>query len=76
MWLRIPTLPGQAHVIWIEAGDVTNDTHEVRIGMNLGYLQTNWSPSYKSFRIGWELNAGSDIGFDDVALSYSRIGCE
>jgi len=23
----------------MEAGDVSNDTHEVRIGMNLGYLQ-------------------------------------
>ncbi len=142
VWLRVPTLPSSAHVIWIEAGDTTNDTHEVRIGMNLGYLQTNlyfngevdlrdpaatmmaatweciefkmgndelivwlngtqsmdvsttnwaavgngangggaprtnWSPTYKSFRLGWELNAGTEIWFDDVALSYSRIGCQ
>lgn len=142
VWLRVPTLPANAHVIWIEAGDVTNDTHEVRVGMNLGYLQTNlyfngevdlrdpsatlmaatweciefkmgnddlevwlngtkaagvsttdwskvgdgangggqprsnWSPTYKAFRIGWELNAGAEIWFDDVALSYSPIGCQ
>lgn len=142
VWLLVPTLPMTNHVIWMEAGDVTNDTHEVRIGMNLGYLQTNlyfngevdlrdptatmtanawmciefemgpdqlvvwlngtqstavsttnwaqigngqngggtarsnWSPTYAAFRLGWELNAGSDIWYDDVALGYSRIGCQ
>jgi hypothetical protein len=142
VWLLVPTLPATNHVIWLEAGDVTNDTHEVRIGMNLGYLQTNlyfngevdlrdpaatmtanswmciefqmgpdqlvvwlngtqstavsttnwaqigngmngggaarsgWSPTYAAFRLGWELNAGTDIWYDDVALGYSRIGCQ
>ncbi len=143
VWFLVPTLPGNAHVIWLEAGDTTNDTHEVRIGMNLGFLQTNlwlngevdlrdpaqplkantwqciefkmgkddlvvwlddvelpaistknwtaygannqngggtartnWSPTYKSFRLGWELNAGPEIWFDDVALSHSRIRCQ
>ncbi len=143
VWLLVTTLPASAHVIWMEAGDVTNDTHEVRIGMNLGYLQTNlyfngevdlrdpsatmtpnawmciefemgpdqlvvwlngtqstavsttnwaqigngsngggaarsgWSPTYAAFRLGWELNAGTnEIWYDDVALGYSRIGCQ
>ncbi|HEX7451099.1 MAG TPA: hypothetical protein VF294_02380, partial [Polyangiaceae bacterium] len=34
------TLP-QGHVVWFETGDVTNDTHEVRVGMNLGKFQSN-----------------------------------
>jgi len=142
VWLLVPTLPPTAHVIWLEAGDVTNDTHEVRIGMNSGFLQTNlyfngevdlrdpaatmtantwmcvefkmgpdelvvwlngtqstgvsttnwarvgngangggnpvtgWSPTYAAFRLGWELNASSDIWYDDVALGYSKIGCQ
>jgi hypothetical protein len=142
VWLLVPTLPASAHVIWLEAGDVTNDTHEVRIGMNLGFLQTNlyfngevdlrdpsatmaantwmcvefkmgpdelvvwlngtqstgvsttnwarvgngangggnsianWSPTYAAFRLGWELNPGTEIWYDDVALGYSRIGCQ
>ncbi len=42
VWLYVPgTLPESAHVVWIEAGDVDNDQHEVRIGMNLGALQVN-----------------------------------
>ena len=28
-------------MVWIEAGDVDNDQHEVRIGMNAGALQVN-----------------------------------
>ncbi len=42
VWLYVPgPLPESAHVVWIEAGDVDNDQHEVRIGMNLGALQVN-----------------------------------
>jgi len=42
VWLYVPVaLPENAHVVWIEAGDVDNDQHEVRIGMNLGALQVN-----------------------------------
>ncbi len=41
VWLYVPGPLPTGHVVWIEAGDVTNDTHEVRIGMNLGYFQAN-----------------------------------
>jgi hypothetical protein len=47
VWLRVSGSQSTGklstqHLIWMEAGDVTNDTHEVRIGANLGYLQVNW----------------------------------
>jgi len=42
VWLFVPgDLPQQNHVIWLEAGTVENDAHEVRIGMNIGRFQTN-----------------------------------
>ena len=45
LWLRVAPVEGgglpQGHVIWFEAGDVTNDTHEVRVGMNIGKFQSN-----------------------------------
>jgi hypothetical protein len=42
VWLYVPgALPVGSHVVWIEAGDVDNDQHEVRIGMNLNALQVN-----------------------------------
>ncbi len=149
VWFWLPASTFQAvkpgsggpHVIWLEAGTVDNDKQELRIGMNLGYLQSNlwpgdidlrdptavlksetwhclevkmgnddlevwlddkrsdaistktwvsvdpangglsspksnWSPTYEAFRIGFELNAGTnEIYYDDVALGYSRIGC-
>ncbi|HEY4105167.1 MAG TPA: hypothetical protein VGM44_14815 [Polyangiaceae bacterium] len=45
LWIRVGSggtgmLP-TGHVVWIEAGEVTNDTHEVRVGANLGYFQSN-----------------------------------
>ena len=149
VWFFLPTASFQAvkpgtggpHVIWLEAGVKDNDKAEIRLGMNLGYLQSNlwpgdtdlrdakavlkaetwhclefkygtddlevwlddtkstaistknwmmvnnsdgglgspksgWSPTYESFRLGWELNAGkNEIFYDDLALGYSRIGC-
>ena len=149
VWFFLPMASFQAvkpgsggpHVIWLEAGVKANDQAEIRLGMNLGYLQSNlwpgdtdlrdakavlkaetwhclefkygtddlevwlddtksaaistktwmmvnngdgglgspksgWSPTYESFRLGWELNAGkNEIFYDDVALGYSRIGC-
>ena len=45
LWLRVAPSEGgslpQGHVVWFEAGDVTNDTHEVRVGMNIGKFQSN-----------------------------------
>jgi hypothetical protein len=45
LWLRVAPADGgglpQGHVVWFETGDVTNDTHEVRVGMNLGKFQSN-----------------------------------
>ena len=46
VWLRVSGSGSTGklstqHLIWMEAGDVTNDTHEVRIGANLGYFQVN-----------------------------------
>ena len=41
VWLYVPTLPEGAHVVWMEAGDVDNDVHEVRIGMNRSAFQIN-----------------------------------
>jgi hypothetical protein len=50
VWLRVAADSNtgkltSAHVIWVETGDVTNDTHEVRVGANLGYFQANLVPS-------------------------------
>lgn len=46
VWLRVSGSPSTSklstqHLIWMEAGEVTNDTHEIRIGANLGYFQVN-----------------------------------
>ena len=41
LWLRVTGPLPQGHVVWFEAGDVTNDTHEVRVGMNIGKFQSN-----------------------------------
>jgi hypothetical protein len=54
VWLRVASASGgglpTGHVIWIETGDVTNDTHEVRVGANLGYFQSNLIPSDTDIR--------------------------
>jgi hypothetical protein len=41
LWLRVAGPLPQGHVVWIEAGDTENDTHEVRVGMNIGKFQSN-----------------------------------
>lgn len=41
VWFYLPTPLPTNHVIWLEGGVVANDSHEVRIGMHLGYGQIN-----------------------------------
>ena len=41
LWLRVTGPLPQGHVVWFEAGEVSNDTHEVRVGMNIGKFQSN-----------------------------------
>lgn len=41
LWLRAAGPLPQGHVVWFEAGDVMNDAHEVRVGMNIGKFQSN-----------------------------------
>lgn len=41
LWLRVAAPLPQGHVVWFEAGEVTNDSHEVRVGMNIGKFQSN-----------------------------------
>jgi hypothetical protein len=41
LWLRATGPLPQGHVVWFEAGDVMNDVHEVRVGMNIGKFQAN-----------------------------------
>ena len=53
VWIRVASQAGAlptGHVIWIQSGDVTVDTHEVRIGANLGYFQSNLIPSDADIR--------------------------
>lgn len=53
VWIRVASQMGglpTGHVIWIQSGDVTVDTHEVRIGANLGYFQSNLIPSDTDIR--------------------------
>ncbi|HEX3775008.1 MAG TPA: hypothetical protein VHV51_11125 [Polyangiaceae bacterium] len=54
LWIRVSSggtgmLP-TGHVSWIESGDVTNDTHELRVGANLGYFQSNLWPGDTDIR--------------------------
>ena len=41
LWLRVTGPLPQGHVVWFEAGETANDTHEVRVGMNIGKFQSN-----------------------------------
>ncbi|HKO48265.1 MAG TPA: hypothetical protein VJV79_11105 [Polyangiaceae bacterium] len=41
LWLRVTGPLPTGHVVWVEAGDVVNDKHEVRVGMNIGKFQSN-----------------------------------
>lgn len=53
VWIRVASDMGgltKAHVIWVETGDVINDMHEVRVGANLGYFQSNLVPSDTDIR--------------------------
>jgi hypothetical protein len=41
VFLRLPATPSAAHFIWVEVGNTTNDQHEMRLGHNVGQLQSN-----------------------------------
>jgi hypothetical protein len=41
VFLRLAATPSAAHFIWVEVGNTTNDQHEMRLGHNVGQLQSN-----------------------------------
>lgn len=41
VFLRLAATPSQAHFIWVEVGTAGNDQHEMRLGHNVGQLQSN-----------------------------------
>jgi hypothetical protein len=41
VFLRLAQTPGSGHFIWVEVGNTTNDQHEMRLGHNVGRLQSN-----------------------------------
>jgi hypothetical protein len=41
VYLRLAATPSAAHFIWVEVGTTANDGHEMRLGYNVGRLQSN-----------------------------------
>lgn len=41
VYLRLAAAPSQGHFIWVEVGSTMNDQHEMRLGHNVGRLQSN-----------------------------------
>jgi hypothetical protein len=41
VFLRLAATPNGAHFIWVEVGTAQNDQHEMRLGHNVGQLQSN-----------------------------------
>jgi hypothetical protein len=41
VYLRLAATPNGAHYIWLEVGTAQNDQHEMRLGHNVGQLQSN-----------------------------------
>jgi polysaccharide lyase-like protein len=41
VFLRLAATPSAAHFIWVEVGNTQNDQHEMRLGHNVGQLQSN-----------------------------------
>lgn len=41
VFLRLAATPNAAHFIWVEVGTAQNDQHEMRLGHNVGRLQSN-----------------------------------
>jgi hypothetical protein len=41
VFLRLAATPNAAHFIWVEVGTALNDGHEMRLGHNVGQLQSN-----------------------------------
>ena len=51
-------------VVWLNGtqSNAVSTTNWAQVGNGQnggGAAKSNWSPTYKSFRIGWELNAGT-----------------
>jgi hypothetical protein len=40
-FVRVDQTPGNGHFVWVEAGTLANDSHEIRFGSNIGLLQIN-----------------------------------
>lgn len=41
VFLRLATNPSPAHYVWLEVGTAVNEGHEMRLGHNVGQLQSN-----------------------------------
>jgi hypothetical protein len=41
VFLRLAATPSAAHYVWLEVGTSANDGHEMRLGHNVGHLQSN-----------------------------------
>lgn len=64
VFLRLAQTPNAAHFIWVEVGNTVNDQHEMRLGHNVGQLQSNHF-----------LNGEQDIRDQSRALVADRFYC-
>jgi polysaccharide lyase-like protein len=64
VFLRLAATPSAAHFIWVEVGTAQNDQHEMRLGHNVGQLQSNHF-----------LNGEQDIRDQSRALVANQFYC-
>jgi hypothetical protein len=64
VFLRLAATPNAAHFIWVEVGTAQNDGHEMRLGHNVGQLQSNHF-----------LNGEQDIRDQSRALVANQFYC-
>jgi hypothetical protein len=64
VFLRLAATPNAAHFIWVEVGTAQNDQHEMRLGHNVGQLQSNHF-----------LNGEQDIRDQSRALVANQFYC-
>jgi hypothetical protein len=64
VFLRLAATPNAAHFIWVEVGNTQNDQHEMRLGHNVGQLQSNHF-----------LNGEQDIRDQGRALVANQFYC-
>jgi hypothetical protein len=64
VYLRLAATPNAAHFIWVEVGTAQNDQHEMRLGHNVGQLQSNHF-----------LNGEQDIRDQSRALVANQFYC-